>query len=105
MYVKINFELEENAPKNYFSAGIGWYLHGKLEDMAGFDIVSCSINPRELKEGTYRVTYNNNINAFLFCWQIYYGSHITYRGLIVKEDDFEYVLDAHEKYKNRKKTL
>ena len=74
--------------------------------MAGFDIVFCSVNPREIEEGIYKVTYGNNVNAVLYCWQVVYDcKYIVYRGLIVKEDDVEYNQDAKEKFDKRKATL
>lgn len=96
---KINFELKENAPENYFNACIGWYLHGELEQMAGFDLAYCSIDPKSVEEGIHKVTYNNSIEATLYCWKYTSKNNNTkYLGLIVKDDDQESQQDANYKF-------
>lgn len=97
----INFLPEEDMPEGYFSTGVGWYLHGELEDDAKFDICACSVNPRTIEEGIHKATYKGDIEATLYCWQIKTGNHIQYRGLIVKNTDIDSVNFANVKFENR----
>lgn len=95
----INFELRENAPKNYHNACVGIYLHGELENIAGFDLTYSSIDPKTIEEGIHQVTYNNSIEATLFLWKVRVkGFESKCNGLIVKNDDKENIHDANYKY-------
>lgn len=101
----INFVPEEEMPEDYFSTGIGWYLHGELEQDAKFDICACSVNPRNVEEGIHKVTYKGNVEATLFCWQIKTDNYVQHRGLIVKNTDIKSFNFANKRFESRSQTL
>ncbi len=103
---KIDFVcMEDEKPGTYFSAALGWYLHGELEKIAGFDLTWSSVDPKKVETGIYPCTFNNSIDAILFCWSINYGERNRLRGLIVKKDDYEAIKDAQTKFDNKKEFL
>lgn len=97
--------LDQEQPTGYHSAALGWYLHGELENLAGYDIAWCSLNPRHIPDGIYDVTFNGDIKATLYCWKAEYGIHKQLRGLIVKNDDIESVSFAQDKYNSKASNL
>jgi hypothetical protein len=101
MAIQINFLPENEMLDDYYSTGMGWYLHGELETDAEFDICGCSVNPRTVEEGIHKVTYKNTVEASLYCWKIETEGYIQHRGIIVKDSDTESVIFAKSKFEKR----
>ena len=126
----IFFPIDKDNPGNYIS-GCGFiggiYLHGKLEDRSGYDLVQADAVTRDeldkLEDGVYDVcvclldktfNYITNVVSYnfkspyqvvkskLFFWKT--DSVCTrkqFRGLIVSVDDKESLEDAKEKFDAR----
>lgn len=111
-----DFENYENAIEATDSSKDGWYLHGKLEDITGYD-VAYALNLKDF--GHYERT-NSGLLSLDFCgitkvqvvnveepcigyfWKDDRGLQ---RGLITLFSDKEYRIDARKKYKEKRNRI
>lgn len=84
-------EDERKRPDGYSLSGLGVYLHGLLEDEAGYDIPWASSDFLNIPDGVYPATFNGQEGATLFLTRRSYElPHIQLRGLVVWNHDPEF---------------
>ena len=44
----IEFDSLNDPPEGFYASAMGWYFHGELQDMVGFDIPSASVDRLQL---------------------------------------------------------
>lgn len=101
----IDFVHYNEAPEGYFGAAMGWYFHGELETLVGYDIPSASVDLMTLDDGIYKGTYKG-LSCTFFCWHSVEFLHPDRRkkwhhGLIVLDTDVSSLTYANFHYNKR----
>lgn len=100
----ISNDVDLQIEKGFFFVGYV-YLHGKLEKIAGYDLVNVSTKEEKnfLETLSNKVKLNvtvkikdNTYDAITFLWIAKENQCL--KGLIVKDDDIEYLKDAEDKF-------
>ena len=85
------------------------YLHGKLEDMNGYDIVTFLKGNNPSKAGIYPAkVYLDSVTivySTLFLWKSMFGNRNGFHGLIVMNGDDANMEYAKEKYDNEETSI
>jgi hypothetical protein len=86
----IEFDSLNNPPEGFYASAMGWYFHGELQDMVGFDIPSASVDLIEVADGIYAGTYKG-LDCTFFNWSYIeedtYSKKRRHRGFIVLNSD------------------
>lgn len=99
-----DFTLSDKAPEGYFTGAMGWYLHGKLDSLAGGDLCATSTDPRAYEDGIYPATCLGHECTFYF-WSYYMGDHRKFRGLVVLNSDMKSRIYAQKQFDLQKANL
>lgn len=103
----IEFDNLNDPPEGFYASAMGWYFHGQLEDMVGFDIPSASVDLREVEDGIYAGTYKG-LECTFFNWSYIddgYSKKRRHRGLIVLNSDKKSYDFAQLAYDSKRKNL
>ena len=98
-------DLEFNA-HGLEESGSYIYLHGKIEDMNGFDIVTFLRGNNPKKDGVYPTKVYLDSTTIVYCtmflWETNMGNKDGLTGLIAMNGDESAMQDAQEKYNAKK---
>lgn len=104
----IEFDNLNNPPEGFYASAMGWYFHGELQDMVGFDIPSASVDLIEVQDGIYAGSYKG-LDCTFFNWSYIEGDSYSkkrrHRGLIVLNSDKKAYEFAQLAYEAKRKHL
>lgn len=104
----IKFDNLNNPPEGFYASAMGWYFHGELETLVGYDIPSASVDLREVADGIYAGSYKG-LDCTFFNWSYNesFGSikKRRHRGLIVLNSDTESYEYAKLAYETKRQNL
>lgn len=104
----IEFDNLNNPPEGFHASAMGWYFHGELENMVGFDIPSASVDLREVPDGIYAGSYKG-LDCTFFNWSYIdedrYSKTKRHRGFIVLNTDKEAYEFAELAYRTKRQNL
>lgn len=100
-------------PQCKFVGGI--YLHGDLQDVVGYDLIQVDKSEydkfMDMPDGVYDVDVmlrgGCSTSSILFFWKLYNDvcKRVSFRGLVVSKTDKESLMDASQKFKDRRDWL
>lgn len=104
----IEFENLNTPPEGFYASAMGWYFHGELQDMVGYDIPSASVDLMEVPDGIYAGSYKG-LECTFFNWSYIdedrYSKTKRHRGFIVLNTDKAAYEFAELAYRTKRKNL
>lgn len=104
----IEFDNLNNPPEGFYASAMGWYFHGELEYMVGYDIPSASVDLMKVPDGIYAGSYKG-LDCTFFNWSVIeeYGSvkKRRHRGFIVLNTDKKAYEFAELAYRTKRQNL